>query len=134
MNLNQKKCVKVDGCLLGCHALMMEAARSSETLVNFHQTTRRYNPEDSQLRNNRRENLKSYYSVKVVGFWNTDRRFRGAQPPSLTPMTDTISSSETSVNIYEITRCYIPEDTHLHTCRENLISYPIKSIWLIINY
>jgi hypothetical protein len=31
-------------------ALMMEAARSSETLVNFYQTTRRYNPEDSHLR------------------------------------------------------------------------------------
>jgi hypothetical protein len=26
---------------------MMEAARSSETLVNFYQNTRRYNPEDS---------------------------------------------------------------------------------------
>jgi hypothetical protein len=32
-------------------ALMMEAARTSETLVNFFQTTRRYNPEDSHLRN-----------------------------------------------------------------------------------
>jgi hypothetical protein len=41
-------------------ALMMEAARSSETLVSFYQTTRRYNPEDSHLRTNRRENLKSY--------------------------------------------------------------------------
>jgi hypothetical protein len=30
---------------------MMEAARTSETLVNFYQTTRRYNPEDSHLRN-----------------------------------------------------------------------------------
>jgi hypothetical protein len=30
-------------------ALMMEAARISETLVNFHQTTRRYNLEDSHL-------------------------------------------------------------------------------------
>jgi hypothetical protein len=29
--------------------LMMEAARTSETLVNFYQTTRRYNPEDSHL-------------------------------------------------------------------------------------
>jgi hypothetical protein len=28
---------------------MMEAARTSETLVNFYQTTRRYNPEDSNL-------------------------------------------------------------------------------------
>jgi hypothetical protein len=28
---------------------MMEAARTSEMLVNFYQTTRRYNPEDSHL-------------------------------------------------------------------------------------
>jgi hypothetical protein len=28
---------------------MMEAATTSETLVNFYQTTRRYNPEDSNL-------------------------------------------------------------------------------------
>jgi hypothetical protein len=30
-------------------ALMMEAGRTSETLVNFYRTTRRYNPEDSHL-------------------------------------------------------------------------------------
>jgi hypothetical protein len=41
-------------------ALMMEAARTSETLANFYQITRRYNPEDSHLRTHRRENLKSY--------------------------------------------------------------------------
>jgi hypothetical protein len=41
-------------------ALMMEPARTSETLVNFYQTTRRYNPEDSHLRTHRRENLRSY--------------------------------------------------------------------------
>jgi hypothetical protein len=39
---------------------MMEAAKTSEKLVNFYQTTRRYNPEDSHLRIHRRENLKSY--------------------------------------------------------------------------
>jgi hypothetical protein len=39
---------------------MMEAARTSETLVNFYQATWHYNPEDSHLRTNRRENLKSY--------------------------------------------------------------------------
>jgi hypothetical protein len=49
-------------CCLHHHpfiALMMEAAKSSETLVNFYQTTLRYNPEDSHLRTHRRENLKT---------------------------------------------------------------------------
>jgi hypothetical protein len=31
------------------HTLTMEAARTSKTLANFCQTTRRYNPEDSHL-------------------------------------------------------------------------------------
>jgi hypothetical protein len=30
-------------------ALMMEPARTTETLVTFYQTTRRYNPEDNHL-------------------------------------------------------------------------------------
>jgi hypothetical protein len=45
---------------------MMEAARSSETLVNFYQTTQRYNPEDSQIRTHRRENLRSYKLNNVM--------------------------------------------------------------------
>jgi hypothetical protein len=45
---------------------MMEAARTSETLVNFYQTTRRYNPEDSNLHTHRRENLKSYEERRVI--------------------------------------------------------------------
>jgi hypothetical protein len=48
---------------------MMEAARTSETLVNFYQTTRRYNPEDSNLRTHHRENLKSYIK------WDTETHF-----------------------------------------------------------
>jgi hypothetical protein len=47
-------------------ALMMEAARSSETLVNFYQNTRRNNPDDSHLRTNRRENLKSYLANSLT--------------------------------------------------------------------
>jgi hypothetical protein len=45
---------------------MMEAARTSETLVNVYQTTRCYNPEDSRLHTHLRENLKSYIMVFVV--------------------------------------------------------------------
>jgi hypothetical protein len=55
-----------DGCLLGCSFL--EAARTSEKLVNFYQTTRRYNPEDSHLRTHRRENLKSYIGCEWVNW------------------------------------------------------------------
>jgi hypothetical protein len=42
---------------------MMEAARTSETLVNFYQTTRCYSPEDSHLHTHHHENLKSYIHV-----------------------------------------------------------------------
>jgi hypothetical protein len=42
---------------------MMEAARTSETLVNFCQTTRRYNPEDSHLKKNLK--LKKYTDLKM---------------------------------------------------------------------
>jgi hypothetical protein len=38
-------------------ALMMEAASTSVTSVNFYQTIRRNNPEDSHLHTHRRENL-----------------------------------------------------------------------------
>jgi hypothetical protein len=41
-------------------ALMMEAASTSETSVNFYQTTRRNNPENSYFHSRRRENLKSH--------------------------------------------------------------------------
>jgi hypothetical protein len=37
----------------------MEAASTPETSINFYQTTRRNNPEDSHLHTCRRENLKS---------------------------------------------------------------------------
>jgi hypothetical protein len=39
-------------------ALVMEAVITSETSVNFYQTARRNNPEDSHLHTRRRENLK----------------------------------------------------------------------------
>jgi hypothetical protein len=52
-------------------ALMLEAARTSETLVNFYQTTRRYNPEDSHLRTHRRENLKSYFEKSLYEIWGS---------------------------------------------------------------
>jgi hypothetical protein len=56
-------------------ALMMEAARTSEPLVNFYQTTRRYNPpEDSHLHTHCCENLKSYLDGKVFYFQALQRK------------------------------------------------------------
>jgi hypothetical protein len=46
-------------------ALMMEAAITSETSVNFYQTTRRNNPEDSHLYTRRRENLKCHHRIVI---------------------------------------------------------------------
>jgi hypothetical protein len=39
---------------------LKEAANTSETSVNFYQTTRRNNPEDSHLLTRCRENVKSH--------------------------------------------------------------------------
>jgi hypothetical protein len=51
----------------------MEAARTSDALVNFYQTTRCYNPEDNTLHTHRRENLKSnkYIVAKLVTIYIT---------------------------------------------------------------
>jgi hypothetical protein len=56
---------------------MMKAARTSETLVNFYQITRRYNPEDSHRRTHRRENLESYsFSVDFHFIFTKVYRFQ----------------------------------------------------------
>jgi hypothetical protein len=48
--------------------LMMEAVSTSETSVNFYQTTRRNIPEDS-FHIRRRENLKSHHLAVVYKMW-----------------------------------------------------------------
>jgi predicted secreted protein len=48
-------------------ALIMQAVHTSETSVNIYLTTRQYNPEDSELHNRRRENLKSHIAIKMYG-------------------------------------------------------------------
>jgi hypothetical protein len=44
---------------------MMEAVSTSETSVNFYQTTRRNIPENSHLHTPRRENLQSHHEVSL---------------------------------------------------------------------
>jgi hypothetical protein len=51
-------------------ALMMEAARTSETSVDIQLRTQQYIPEDSELHTRRRENLKSH-KVSFIPFPTT---------------------------------------------------------------
>jgi hypothetical protein len=60
-------------------ALIMVAVETSETSVHWHQSTRRYNPQDSHLHSHRRENLKSYYTGRGH-YWGTLLR---SEPRSL---------------------------------------------------
>jgi hypothetical protein len=50
-------------------ALMMEAARTSETSVHIQLRTWQYIPEDSELHTRRRENLKSHIACFYVMPW-----------------------------------------------------------------
>jgi hypothetical protein len=56
-------------------ALVMEAASTAEMLVNFYQTTRRNNPEDSHLHTRRLENLKSHFVLFYSAAGSTDKMF-----------------------------------------------------------
>jgi hypothetical protein len=58
-------CLDHQGPTVSIIALMMEAASTSETSINFYQTTWRNISEDSHLHTRRRENLKSYKMPNV---------------------------------------------------------------------
>jgi hypothetical protein len=63
-------------------ALMLEAASTSETSVNFYQTTRRNNPKDSHLHTHCRENLKSH---KITEHGKASYYISKRQQPELYP-------------------------------------------------
>jgi hypothetical protein len=52
-------------------ALIMKEASTSETSVNFYQTTRHNNPQDSHLHPRRRENLKCHLVTIVLQLFLT---------------------------------------------------------------
>jgi hypothetical protein len=102
------------------------ATYSSETSVDFQQTTCRYTPEDSSAHNHCCENLKSYKFIDVSEE-RTASIFRieaPILPPRLLlvtclpyPLTltkETVYSSEASVNIYPTTPRHIPEENPLY--------------------
>jgi hypothetical protein len=53
---------------------MMETVRTSETLINFHQSTRRCNPEDSQLPAHSPEKVKYFFKGYSYGIALPDSR------------------------------------------------------------
>jgi hypothetical protein len=56
----------LDASIIRMIALMMEAAGTYETLMNFYQTTQCNNPEDSHLDTRCCENLKSHIFVLLI--------------------------------------------------------------------
>jgi hypothetical protein len=94
-------------------ALTKEAASTSEMFVNFYQTTRRYNPEDSHLHTRRRENLKSYIKYKLI-----DVVLLGVSGLKM----ETVCFSETLVSTYESASRHDPEH-RLPQRRKNLKSH-----------
>jgi hypothetical protein len=60
--------------------------------------------------------------LKMIVFWDVAPCNLGLCPDAL--MMEAVSTSETSVSLYQPTRRNIPEDSHLHTRRrKNLISH-----------
>jgi hypothetical protein len=79
---------------------MMEAVRTSETLVNLHQSTWHYNPEDSHLHTHRNENFKSY-KLEVL-------------TASIMLMMEAVWTCDTLVNLYQPSWHYNPDDCHVN--------------------
>jgi hypothetical protein len=102
-----------------------EAASTSETSVNFYQTTRRNNPEDTHLHTLSRENLKS----NLINLYGeaTHRNIRRFEALIIALMMEAVNTSETSVNCYQTTRCNSTEDSHL-------LSYQYLFIPTILDY
>jgi hypothetical protein len=65
--------------------MMMEAARTSDTLVNFYQNTRRYNPEDSHLGVNRFESQPGLATMNYVlyGLLQYLQAYSGRMPQNM---------------------------------------------------
>jgi hypothetical protein len=78
-------------------------ASTSETSVNFYQTTRLNNPEDSHLHTRRHENLKSYL-IKVI-FHHLICNF--SSPSSIFGMKETFICDKIMLNVVHYVRFYI---------------------------
>jgi hypothetical protein len=89
----------------------MVAISSSETSVNFYETTQSTSDDGG-----------------IKDLWNVGQFLRDYMAHTL--MMEAVNTSEMSVNLYETSWRNIPEGSHLHSRRrENLNFTEIKVIW-----
>jgi hypothetical protein len=122
-----------DGSVMGCYAVWSRTRmfllplssgpsspwwRASERSVNFYETTRRYDPDDSQLHTRRQENM------KCRGFRGVYRMCRR----NLMALTmESVSTSDTLANIYQTIRRNILEGSHVHAGRREGLNWILQN-------
>jgi hypothetical protein len=132
-----------DGCLLGCSLNFYQTTRHfnpedshlrTGRSLNFYQTTRRYNPEDSHLRAGR--SLNFYQTTRRCNpedsHLRTGRSLNFYQTTRRYNPEDSHLRTGRSLNFYQTTRRYNPEDSHLRTHRRENLKSHLKCLVLFL--
>jgi hypothetical protein len=115
---------------------MMEETSTSETSVNFYQTTRRNNPEGSHLHTRRRENLKSQQGA-ITSILSQRSTLLGNQTEVSVHTSSVISAAVSWTHIHLLSSVpQFPEHTYIfcHQCRSFLNTHTSSVISAAVSW